>query len=104
MSVYGTGETVSAATTSGAGAHSITKNKTISNPSSAAAVFLQLPAATSLKEFSDYVVKDGKGDAGVNPITITSAGGSIDGATSIVINSNYGALVFASDGTDWYLI
>ena len=104
MSVYGSGEIVSAATTSGAGAHSVTKNKTISNPSSAAAVFLQLPAASSVNDYTDYVIKDGKGDAGSNNITITTAGGTIDGSANTTISSNYGALVFTSDGTNWHII
>ena len=96
------GEIVTAATTSGS-PHSITLTKTISNPTSAAAVYLRLPAASAAVAYQDYVVKDGKGDAATNNITITSAGGTIDGSTSYVISTNYGTVHFITDGTEWFL-
>ena len=104
MGFYGTGEVIIAATTAGAGAHAITKNKTISKPSSAAAVYFKLPAAASVNDYVNYVVKDGKGDAATNNILITPVAGTIDGAATVTINANYGALVFTSDGTNWHLI
>jgi len=97
-----TGEIVTAATTSGS-PHLITLAKTISNPSVAAAVFFQLPAASSVTPYHDYVVKDGKGDAGVNNITITSAGGTIDGGSNHVLSSNYSTVHLFSDGSNWFL-
>lgn len=96
------GEIVTAATTSGS-PHSITLAKTISNPTSAAAVYLRLPAVSAAVAYQDYVVKDGKGDAATNNITITSAGGTIDGSTSYVISTNYGTVHFITDGTEWFL-
>ena len=96
------GEIVTAATTSGS-PHSITLTKTISNPTSAAAVYLRLPAVSAAVAYQDYVVKDGKGDAATNNITITSAGGTIDGSTSYVISTNYGTVHFITDGTEWFL-
>jgi hypothetical protein len=96
------GEIVTAETTSGS-PHSITLTKTISNPTSAAAVYLQLPAVSAATAYYDYVVKDGKGDAATNNITITSAGGTIDGSTSYVISTNYGTVHFITDGTEWFL-
>ena len=97
-----TGEIITVATTSGS-PHLISSAKTISNPSASAAVFFQLPAASSVKPYYDYVVKDGKGDAGSNNITITSAGGTIDGTTNHIISSNYGTVFIFSDGSNWFL-
>ena len=97
-----TGEIVTAETTSGS-PHSITLTKTISNPSVAAAVYLQLPAASAATAYYDYVVKDAKGDAATNNITITSAGGTIDGSASHIISANYGTVHFITDGTEWFL-
>lgn len=96
------GEIVTAETTSGS-PHPITLTKTISNPSVAAAVYLQLPAASAATAYYDYVVKDAKGDAGTNNITITTAGGTIDGSASYVISANYGTVHFITDGTEWFL-
>jgi len=96
------GEIVEDPTSSGS-PHPITLTKTISNPSVAAAVYLQLPAASAAVAYQDYVVKDGKGDTATNNITITSAGGTIDGSTSYVISTNYGTVHFITDGTEWFL-
>ena len=97
-----TGEVVVAATTSGS-KHSLTKTKTISRPTVDAAAFFELPAAATAG-FEDYIVKDGKGIGGAHTITISAAGGTIDGAASASITSNYGALVFVSDGTNWNIL
>ena len=96
------GEIVIAATTSGS-PHSIILTKTISNPSVAAAVYLRLPAVSAAVAYQDYVVKDGKGDAATNNITITSTAGTIDGSTSYVISTNYGTVHFITDGIEWFL-
>lgn len=50
------------------------------------------------------VVKDGKGDAGANNITIQSASGTIDGAASKAIGSNFGSMVFGYNGTEWNVL
>jgi hypothetical protein len=52
------------------------------------------------------IVKDGKGDAQTNNITIQAAeaGGTIDGATSYVINENYGAVLLVHNGTEWSVL
>ncbi len=103
MGFYGTGEVIEDPTSAG-DQWSITKNKTISKPTSAAAVYFKLPAAAAVNDYTNYVVKDGKGDAATNNILITPVAGDIDGATTVTINANYGALVFTSDGTNWHLI
>lgn len=46
-------------------------------------------------------VKDGKGDAGTNAITIT--GGTIDGLLSTIIRQAFGAVSLRWDGTQWRL-
>lgn len=50
------------------------------------------------------VVKDGKGDAATRNITITPASGTIDGASSFVIDSNYGAAEFLRGQTEWHIV
>lgn len=49
------------------------------------------------------VIKDGKGDALTNNITLTPAAGTIDGAASYVINTNYGAVIVVYNGNEWSL-
>ena len=66
---------------------------------SGAATVVNLPAtpATGLT----YVIKDGKGDAATNPITITPNAGNIDGSSTYVININYGSATISYDATKW---
>lgn len=49
-------------------------------------------------------VKDGKGDAASNNITITPASGNVDGSATYVISANYGGVVLEHDGNQWYAI
>lgn len=71
---------------------------------SVGATAVQLPPAAVAGE--SFVVKDGGGSAGINAITVSiiSGGGTIDGAATAVINTNYGSLTFVSDGTNYYVI
>jgi hypothetical protein len=48
-----------------------------------------------------YRIKDYVGSASTNNITITPAAGTIDGAASYVIASNYGAIDVIYNGTSW---
>ena len=48
-------------------------------------------------------IKDGKGDAATNPITITAAAGTIDGASHFVINQNRGAVTLEYTGSEWVI-
>ena len=71
-------------------------NKTVGAASAVA-----LPAgATGLT----FVIKDGKGDAGANNITISPAAGTIDGAATNVIATNYGSRELIYNGTQWNVI
>ncbi len=51
-----------------------------------------------------YIVKDGKGDANTNNITVSPASGTIDGAATKVINTAYGVLRVVYNGTEWSAI
>lgn len=50
------------------------------------------------------VIKDGKGDAATNNITITPAAGTIDGAATLVLNTNYGRASLVYNGVEWNVI
>jgi parallel beta-helix repeat protein len=53
----------------------------------------------------EYVIKDGKGDANTNNITVnTSNGQLIDGAGFYVINTAYKSVRLYFDGTNWNIV
>lgn len=68
---------------------------------SGSATGLSLPAGSLGKSF---VIKDGKGDAGTNNITISPASGTIDGQSTFVIRSNYDSVTLVYNGTEWNVI
>ena len=47
------------------------------------------------------LIKDGKGDASSNNITITPNAGTIDGASNAVLATNYAAVMLIYNGTEW---
>lgn len=59
---------------------------------------------TSPADATVHTIKDGRGDANTNPITIFPASGTIDGQTSFVMDSPYGAATFMYTGPEWSLI
>jgi hypothetical protein len=65
---------------------------------------LTLPLAASVPLSLPLVVKDEGGGAATNNITVNRAGAdTIDGATSKVINTNYGFVRLYSDGVSkWF--
>ena len=70
--------------------------------SPASAVAVNLPAGVSGRVFN---IKDGLGNASIlDPITITPAAGTIDGAATAVINVPFGSLTLVYDGVQWLLI
>lgn len=73
----------------------------IVNKASGAATIVNLPAGVTNTIF---IIKDGKGDAGSNNITITPNSGNIDGASTYVISTNYGAATIVYNGTQWNII
>ena len=75
----------------------IVVNKTV-----AAATAVTLPATPTVGD--QYTIKDGKGDAAGNNITVTPTAGNIDGSGTNVINSNYGFRTYIYNGTEWNVI
>lgn len=69
------------------------------NKASGAATTVNLPGspATGLT----FLIKDCKGDAATNNITITPAAGNIDGAGTNVMSTNHGSVAVTYDGTQW---
>src|ERR1051325_1634190 len=76
------------------------------NKTSGAATQVTLPARSKNGDFA--FVKDGKGDAGTNHVTIipdaTTNNTTIDGQASFVLSVNYGAALFLHNGTEWSLL
>lgn len=72
--------------------------------STAAPRTITLPAASGVPAGRTFTIKDESGGAATNNITVTRAGSdTIDGATTKVINTNYGVTTVYSDGTSkWF--
>lgn len=88
--------TAAGAVTVGSSDEIVVVNKTVG-----AATTVNLPAGVTGQTF---VIKDGKGDANTNPITLTPAAGTIDGGATFVINTNYQAITVVYNGTQWNII
>ena len=72
--------------------------------SSSNAITINLPAASDSDDRIFYI-KDKGGAAGTNNITIDPNGSeTIDGALTLVINSNYGNVQIVCDGSNWFTI
>jgi hypothetical protein len=69
----------------------------ICNRAGAIALALMASPETGRKIY----IKDDSGAAAANNITITPAAGNIDGAASLVINTNYGSYSLIYNGTQW---
>lgn len=82
--------TITVAGTDGA----IVVNKTVG-----AATAVNLPAVPSTDQL--VTIKDGKGDAVSNNITVNGNGNNIDGASTYVIGSAYGWATFLWNATQW---
>jgi hypothetical protein len=69
------------------------------NKGTGAATAVNLPGspATGLT----YLIKDCKGDASTNNITVTPAAGNIDGSGTYVISNNYGSVSVTYNGVSW---
>jgi len=74
----------------------------IINKTSGSATALTLPASPVAGMV--YRIKDGKGDAATNNITITPASGTIDGAANLIINSPYASCDLVYNGTEWNIL
>ncbi len=87
-----------------AGAVTVTTADTlvVVNKTVGAATVVNLPASPVTGQ--TYTIKDGKGDAATNNITVTPAVGNIDGAATFVISSNFGAIAVIYNGTQWNVL
>ena len=72
------------------------------NKTLAGATGVTLPANPTKGD--SYIIKDGKGDAGSNNITVSPNTGTIDGAASNTISTNYLAREYIYNGTEWNVI
>ena len=50
------------------------------------------------------IIKDAKGDGSTHNITVTPAAGTIDGAATNVISTNYGKATYEYNGTQWNVV
>lgn len=69
-------------------------NKTV--PSATAVTLINSPATGRR-----ITIKDGAGNAAANPITVTPAAGTIDGAATARINSDFAAVTWEYNGAEW---
>jgi hypothetical protein len=72
------------------------------NKTTGAATAVTLPATPSIGRCC--VVKDGKGDAATNNITVAAASGTIDGLSTLTMDQPYESYTFIFNGTAWNLI
>lgn len=86
-------------TAAGAVTVSIADYNIIVNKGTGAATIVNIPVATFVGQ--TYIIKDGKGDASSNNITITPNSANIDGASTLVISTNYGHAKIVWNGTQW---
>jgi hypothetical protein len=86
----------------GAVTMSATDNVIIVNKTSGAATVLNLVASPTTGR--EVIIKDGKGDALTNNITVTPAAGNIDGSATFVMNLNRQAVSLIYSGTEWVVV
>lgn len=70
------------------------------------AVTVTLPAASTVTAGRIFVIKDFSGTSETRAITVAANGtDGVDGNSSVVLESNYGALFLVSDGdANWFLV
>jgi hypothetical protein len=85
-----------------AGYSALVSDYLIAYTSLTAARTVTLPAATGMNNHI-LIVKDESGAAGTYNISVNvTAGGSIDGAASKVLSTNYGVIEVYSNGSQWF--
>ena len=67
-------------------------------------VTITLPAGTSVSSGKILLIKDEGGNAGTNKITVTTSDGStIDGSSSVNLESDYAAISIYYNGSGWHI-
>lgn len=99
---FSTLRTVRVVTASGSVAITNSDDVVIINKSVAASTIVNLPVSPATGR--SFTIKDGKGDAATNNITIFPAAGNIDDSASLTINVSYAAVVLVYDGSQWRVI
>lgn len=89
-------------TAAGAITMATTDNVVIVNKTVGAATTVNLVGSPTT--WTSFTIKDGKGDAGTNNITITPAAGTIDGASTYVMGTNYQSATVVYSGSEWSVI
>ena len=73
--------------------------------SASSALDIRLPAATGFSNGQHFIIKDEAGNANTNNITVrTSGGDTIDGQSSIVLQSPYAAVNLYTNGSNKFFI
>ena len=73
--------------------------------SASSALQIRLPAASGYSAGQFFTIKDEAGNADTNNITILTTGGqTIDGSTSIILESPHAAVNIYTDGTSKFFI
>lgn len=92
--------TAGASDTAGAADYTVKWQKAAGSASAQA-----IPACVAAARGRVLRVKDGKGDAAANPITVTPAAGTVDGAANVVVGTGRGAVTLQCDGAgDWSVL
>lgn len=77
----------------------------VSCDSTSGAIIITLPLANAVPAGRFYIVKDRTGQAHTHNITINPSGiDTLDGAATYVMAMNHGAVAFASNGSDGWLV
>ncbi len=95
----GTVQQIRVVTASGAVTVAASDFIVVVNKTTGAATTVNLPSSPTSGQ--TFRIKDGKGDAATNAITITPAAGAIDGATTYVLNVAYESVDLVYNGTQW---
>ena len=80
-------------------------DETLLVDASGGAKAVTLPDPTTVPVGMKFTVKDKLGNAAVNNITVSVAGGAtIDGAANKVMNANFATFKFQTDGTSYFVV
>lgn len=104
QTVFGSGTNQKLRLVTASGAISITTADyiIIVKKTTGAATIVDLPGSPTSGDI--YIIKDGKGDAHTNNITLVPASGTIDGASTYVMNTNYASKEIVYNSTEWSVL